>query len=165
VYRPLPQPEITATDMRGAAISRRPSLSKAQLAFVLKRDGWRCQYCGRLLVAGGVLELIGLLCPEQFPFPPGHHMPANRTQPAANRVYPNVDHIHAGSRGGSWTDRSNLITACTPCNERKGNNAGLPRAAQESDNWCGLVDCYRGLALRFEPIRRYHLEWFKALGI
>jgi len=163
---PVPQPMVMASPKNeGSSISRRPSVSKVQLAVVLKRDGWRCHYCGRMMVAGGVLELVSVLCPEQFPFPSGHHMPLDRTHPAANRVYPNVDHVHAGSQGGSWTDLDNLIAACTPCNERKGDKAGWSRMAQQPSGWCGLIDCYRTLAERGGPIRRYHLDWFKALGI
>jgi hypothetical protein len=143
----------------------RPSVSPAQLATVLKRDTWRCHYCGRLLIAGGVIELIGALCPDEFPFPAGHHMPLDRTHPAAIRVYPNVDHVHAGSRGGDWTDLDNLVAACTPCNERKSNRPGWTRIEVDASDWCGLIDCYRALAERIPPVRAYHKTWFKALGI
>ena len=50
---------------------------------VLRRDGMRCQYCGR-------------------------------------RDALTVDHVYPKSRGGrdTW---ENLVAACTPCNNRKGN--------------------------------------------
>ncbi|MEZ4700874.1 MAG: HNH endonuclease [Rhodothermales bacterium] len=50
---------------------------------VLRRDGYRCQYCG-------------------------------------NRESLTVDHVLPKSRGGKDT-WENLVAACTPCNNRKGN--------------------------------------------
>jgi hypothetical protein len=144
----------------------RPSMRTTDLAAVLQRDGWRCHYCGRRLLVPGVIELIGVLCAEQFPFPPGHNMPVARTHPAAIRVYPNVDHVHAGSLGGDWHDHANLIAACTPCNERKSNRLGWTTAPPTLDEWDGLVSRYRALAeLAGTPVRRYHIDWLRALRV
>ena len=143
----------------------RPNVSPPGLARVLTRDGWRCHYCGRKLVVAGVLELVGELCPGEFPFPPGHHMPVARTHPAAIRVYPNVDHIHAGSLGGHWTDETNLVAACTPCNELKSDRLGWSGLQRERDAWNGLSDCYRGLVERAGATRSYHVTWMRALGV
>ncbi len=84
---------------------------------------------------------------------------------AAIRVYPNVDHIHAGSLGGDWLDPANLVSACTPCNERKSNRLGWKATTYKPDGWHGLTECYRSLAQRTGTIRRCHLDWVKALGI
>lgn len=73
-------------------------------------------------------------------------MPAATTHPAANRVYPNVDHVQAWSLGGAWDDLGNLLTACTPCNERKSNNLGWLKRTNEltaGAAWCSSIDRLR----------------------
>jgi len=164
---PVPPPvihSVTATDRPSHA--PRPPTSPSILAPVLKRDKWRCRYCQRKLVAAGVIELIGSLCPEQFPFPPGHHMPVDRTHPAALRVYPSVDHVHAGSLGGDWHDQNNLVAACTPCNELKSDTLGWGATPiSEGDEWKGLTEYYRSLTERASSVRPYHVRWMEALGV
>jgi len=145
--------------------TKRPSVSKSHLAAILRRDGWRCHYCGRKLVFQGVLEILGQLCPAEFPFLPGHHMPRERTHPAAPRVYPEVDHIHAGSIGGHWTDQENLVAACLPCNTRKSNRLGWTRGTFEAIAWQGLTELYRPLVERLENARPYHAAWLRVLGL
>jgi hypothetical protein len=162
VKRPIVK--ATAADAP-AERTARPPTSPALLAPILRRDGWRCRYCGRRLVLSGVIALIARLCPSDFPFPPGHHMPADRTHPAAIRVYPNVDHVHAGSVGGDWRATENLVTACTPCNEAKSNRLGWEPEAFGSDNWDGLVQFYRALVERTGDRSSYHRQWMKALGV
>ena len=88
----------------------------------------------------GVIEAIGTLCPKEFYFPPGHHMPPG-THLAAIRVYPNTDHINAGA----GNDLSNLTAACTPCNETKNNYAGWMPTERTDYDWDGLVSAYRPL--------------------
>jgi 5-methylcytosine-specific restriction endonuclease McrA len=63
-----------------------PSVPAALRERILRRDGYRCVYCG-----------------ERFP-------PEQLT----------IDHVEPRMRGG---DRSqgNLVTACRPCNARKGS--------------------------------------------
>jgi hypothetical protein len=162
---PVPKVDDRVANERPPRLEGRPSVRPPQLAAILRRDGWRCHYCGRRLVVAGVIELIGVLCPDEFPFPPGHHMPVARTHPAAIRVYPNVDHVHAGSLGGDWHDPANLIAACTPCNERKSDRLGWISAPPELDDWDGLAGRYQALAeLTGEPMRRYHVDWLRALN-
>ena len=144
---------------------KRPAVKPAELAAVLMRDGWRCRYCGRRLVVPGVIELVGALCPEQFPFPAGHHMPAGRTHPAAIRMYPNVDHVEAGSVGGRWADDTNLVAACTPCNELKSDKGGWKVETPVIDEWDGLVGCYRALVSKAGTMRPYHQNWMRALCV
>jgi 5-methylcytosine-specific restriction endonuclease McrA len=144
----------------------RPRVKPQQLADVLRRDAWRCHYCARRLVASPVIEIIGTLCPDEFPFPPGHHMPVARTHPAAIRVYPNVDHVHAGSLGGNWHAEDNLIAACTPCNEAKSDRLGWTTLEHERDeDWHGLTELYRRLTQRLPEVRTYHRDWLRALGV
>ncbi|MBV8081940.1 MAG: HNH endonuclease [Candidatus Eremiobacteraeota bacterium] len=91
-------------------------------------------------------------------------MPVGRTHPAAIRVYPAVDHVHPVSLGGAWADPQNLVSACVPCNELKSDKLGWARGTFSNDGWNGLVEYYRALAERRAPIRRYHLDWLRALG-
>ena len=161
---PIPKPIVTARSIGHPRAESRPPVQRQTQAMVFKRDRWRCSYCGRKLVVAGVIELIGSYCPEQFPFPPGHHMPAKLTHPAANRIYPNVDHLQPWSHRGSWSDLSNLVTACTPCNESKSDRLGWETQSYEADDWNGLVECYRALAERNGVLRRYHVDWLRALG-
>jgi 5-methylcytosine-specific restriction endonuclease McrA len=173
VLRGLPtvDPLVRPSPDARAAMDRPPRAPRITVppklkADVFTRDGWRCHYCGRLLVVAGVIELIGLLCPDEFPFPPGHHMPKGRTHPAAERVYPNVDHVHATSIGGQALDISNLITACTPCNETKGDRLGWKRVELLRDDWDGAVGLYRGLfTLAAAPLTSTHRNWMKALDV
>lgn len=146
------------------AISRtaRPSSSRRLLARVYQRDGWRCRYCGRRVVVPGILEIMGTLFPSDFPFPPGHNMPTNGTHPAAIRMYPNVDHVLPGSQGGSWTADDNLVTACTICNQKKGDRLGWTCGALSVDHWDGLAHYYRALIERI-AMRRYHADWLSAI--
>lgn len=167
VEDPMPHPVVDAKTAAARPIARipRPSVNRSLLATVLQRDGWTCRYCGRKLVVAGVIELIGTLCPIEFPFPPGHHMPVGRTQPAANRVYPNADHVHAGSLGGDWHDPANLVAACTPCNERKSDMLGWTAGANADGQWKGLTEYYRVLAESTGTVRSYHAAWLRTLGL
>ena len=135
---PIEPPTVYSTVVTTRKVhSSRPSTNPSLLAPILRRDGWRCQYCGRKLVVSGVIVLVATLCPEQFLFPPGHHMPVIGTHPAAVRVYPNVDHLLAGSSGGDWRDQANLVAACTPCNERKSDKLGWVTLSHKDDRWKG----------------------------
>lgn len=162
---PLPAPGVasaTATSRpeRRKRIAVPPSVSVP----VYRRDGWRCRYCGRRLVIAGVIEIIGNRCPSEFPFPARHHMPVASTHPAAIRVYPNVDHVEAGSLGGPWLDQDNLVASCTPCNERKSDRIGWTPQPTLSD-WDGLTGLYRALLDPAEQRRDFHRRWLDALAV
>lgn len=162
---PVLPPQFVSTAGISVLDVKRPNVTPAVLAPILKRDHWCCRYCGRRLVIAGVLEVLGILAPIEFPFPRGHHLPAARTHPAARRVYPEVDHIHAGSTGGHWTDTTNLVAACVPCNERKGDRGGWILQPSTHEGWTGLIECYRPLVLRAGVERAYHQQWFRALNL
>jgi|GEM_PF-5200754 len=138
-------------------------LDNALRVRIYKRDGWRCRYCGRKLIVPGVLELLTTLCPGFRGLAPGHHMPVARTEPAVERVYPNVDHVHAVSLGGAWRDESNHVMACTPCNTRKSDLLGWTPGSIVSDEWDGLTSDYRPLAERTGEISPYHVRWLRLL--
>jgi len=89
-------------------------------------------------------------------------MPKHDTEPAVNRVYPNVDHVHPDSLGGGHDD-DNLVAACTTHNESKGNRSGWILLPPVRDDWRGLVESCRALA---ERAGNYDDKgWFKVLGI
>jgi hypothetical protein len=93
-------------------------------------------------------------------------MPRGRTHPAAERVYPNVDHVQAFSVGGTALELANLITACTPCNERKGDRLGWAHVELERDDWNGLIAAYgRLLEIAGGSITPTHRDWMRALSI
>jgi 5-methylcytosine-specific restriction endonuclease McrA len=139
------------------------SVSNAIRAKVYARDGWRCRYCERELVIPGVMLLLTTLCQEFLGLLPGHHMPYHKTERAVERVYPNVDHVHAVAAGGAWLDEDNLVTACTPCNTAKNDFAGWTPGPVVRDEWDGLTSRYRPLAELDGPASSYHLAWFKIL--
>jgi hypothetical protein len=76
-------------------------LSESVKARVYDRDGWRCRYCTRKLVVPGILSLLTSVSPGFKGLLRGHHMPYDRTEPAVERVYPNVDHITCRFEWGS----------------------------------------------------------------
>lgn len=61
-----------------------------------------------------------------------------------------VDHVDPGAWGGEWLSETNLVTACWPCNARKGDltlgqlgwstNPPVPPG-----EWDGLVGMYPAL--------------------
>jgi len=161
---PIIRPKFPS--LPGVAIpgAKRPNVSPAILAPILQRDCWCCRYCGRRLVVAGVLELLGIIAPNEFPFPRGHNMPAARTHVAACRTYPAVDHVRAGSSSNLWRDQNNLVAACMPCNESKGDRSGWIVQPVSQPNWTGLVQLYRPLMERATVRRQYHVSWLNALG-
>jgi hypothetical protein len=121
-------------------------------------------------VVPGVLELPTTLCPGFFGLLPGHHMPFKRTEPAVERVYPNVDHVLAIAAGGACLDESNHVTACTPCNGKKSNRSGWKPGPIVLDKWDGLTSSYQApaehaLQVLRRRIRIYHDPWMRELGI
>ncbi|MCS7081735.1 MAG: HNH endonuclease [Bacteroidetes bacterium] len=101
----LPLPSIIRLRYYVAIPHKRVMLSRRN---VLRRDGFRCQYCG-------------------------------------SRERLTVDHVVPKSKGGtdSW---ENLVTACTACNNRKGN-----RTPEEA-----------GMRLLRRPFRPSHILFLRA---
>jgi 5-methylcytosine-specific restriction endonuclease McrA len=155
---------VNATVTTERFVGRRRPIPPALRAQIYQRDYWICRYCGRRVVVPGVIELVGALCPAEFPFP-SHNMPGGLTHPAAVRLYPNVDHIRAGSVGGWEIDAENLVTACTRCNELKSDKPGWLPSVELAGEWDGLANSYKALAERIGVVRQYHLRWFAMLGI
>lgn len=161
---PVPPPPVDMTAANERIGGKRVAIPPALRAQTYQRDRWQCRYCGRRVVVPGVLQVVGAICPLEFPFP-SHNMPGGRTHPAAVRLYPNVDHVHAGSVGGWALAEENLITACTRCNELKSDRLGWSALAQLGEGWDGLTGSYKALVQRADDTGRYHRDWFKRLGI
>ena len=92
-------------------------------------------------------------------------MPNKSTEPGVARVYPNVDHIQAVSRGGARLESHNHVTACTKRKEHKDNRSGWTPGPNEKDEWNGLVSLYHPLANRLEKVLAYNNDWFRDLKI
>lgn len=156
---------VSAKEVTFERVETKGALTNAVRVAVYDRDGWRCRYCGRKVVVAGVLEILTALSPGFKGLLPEHRMKSERTEPGVRRVYPNVDHIQAISHGGARLETHNHVTACTNCNERKGDRSGWTPGPIRKDEWDGLVSLYRPLADRLKEVRTYHNGWFRDLKI
>jgi HNH endonuclease len=114
------------------------------------------------------MELLGGIYPEQFPF--HRNWKGGETHPAIISRSAVIDHRDPGSAGGDWVARANLVTACWPCNARKGDLSlrllGWELLAVSETEWDGLTRFYRPLwNLAGQPNPRLHSGWMRALGI
>jgi 5-methylcytosine-specific restriction endonuclease McrA len=100
-------------------VPRRSGTPRRQALEIFRRDGWLCRYCGGRTIFEPMMALIGDVFPDDFPYHP--NWKSGRTHPAVAARSAVIDHVDPGSRGGSWTDPENLVTACWPCNARKGD--------------------------------------------
>lgn len=149
------------------AVPKRPGLTRQVQGRVYRRDRFSCRYCGAELIPASIMELLGGLYPDLFPFHP--NWKGGQTHPAFLSRSPVVDHIEPGASGGDWHALENLVTACWPCNARKGDFT-LERLRWSvlpiGDGWDGLTRYYHPLWLRAgEPKAAYHRAWMKALGV
>ena len=146
-------------------IPRRPSLSRSVAARVYVRDGFHCRYCGRRVIPTVIMELLGGLYPESFPFHPAWK--GGMTHPAILSRSPVVDHVVPGSSGGDWGEEGNLVTACWPCNAAKADlsleQLGWRLRPIPVTEWDGLTSTYQALwRAAGEPKPRLHAAWLKA---
>jgi len=149
-------------------LRRRPSVSKAVAAHVFKRDHFLCRYCGGKTILTAVMELLGGIYPEIFPF--HRNWKGGSTHPSVISRSAVVDHIEPGARGGDWLAEPNLVTACWPCNARKADltlaELGWTVRLVEDGSWDGLTGFYPAVwQLAGRPNERSHLEWMRCLGL
>lgn len=165
-------PEAGATALAPIAYPRREVVKKRAVgipvaARVMKRDGFHCRYCGGKTVLGPIMELLGSLYPDVFPFHP--NWKGGQTHPAVISRSPEIDHVEPVSLGG-LNSEDNLVTACAPCNTIKSDFTlevlGWEVKPIEPSGWDGLTRFYADLwRLTGEPKPAYHLTWMKALGL
>jgi HNH endonuclease len=149
------------------AIARRPGLGRDMQGLIYRRDRFTCRYCGGRLIPTPIMELIGGLYPDLFPYHP--NWKGGETHPAILSRSPVIDHVTPGSTGGDWFDRENLVTACWPCNGRKADftldQLGwrlLP--IDKESTWDGLTMRYPDLwQIAGEPKPSYHRGWIAVL--
>lgn len=148
-------------------ISRRPAIPRPLMVSVFRRDCWTCRYCGRRTVFYPVMSLLGKIFPEQFPY--HSNWKAGQTHPAVTACTAVVDHVVPGAVGGAWLDEGNLVTACWPCNARKGDltleQLGWQLRAVDESLWDGLSNVYRALwEIAGKPTDEAHPGWLQAVN-
>lgn len=148
--------------LKKRAVTRRTSVR------IFNRDRFVCRYCNGKTVLTPVMELLGVLYPDSFPFQSAGWR-AGVTHPAVIARSPAVDHVEPVAWGGSNEDH-NLVTACTPCNSIKADMTievvGWEVQPISQTEWDGLGRYYRAvweLAGRPKPV--YHGDWMSLLGI
>jgi len=88
---------------------------KVQFA-IFHKDGYIDRYSGERLVFPGVLRLLSLLMPEEFPFHPNWKV--DRCHAAYWHMSPTIDHVVPIARGGA-DDPSNMVTTSMLRNSAK----------------------------------------------
>ena len=89
------------------------------------------------------------LAPQPILHPP--NWKAGRIHPAYLLLSTSLDHVHPRARGGSWNERSNLVTACWPCTSGKADFTleelgwSLLDEADVRSDWDGLTGLYQTL--------------------
>jgi hypothetical protein len=126
----------------GARQNAARTVSERTRAHVLRRDGFRCTYCGGSTVPRCVLVALSDVFPR---FSYDLHYRRGRIHPAFWSLAPEVDHILPHSRGGHG-GTANLTTLHTLCNARKSDSFAdeIPsaQAIAATAAWDGLVPAY-----------------------
>lgn len=150
------------------SIIRPRGLRRRDHGRVFRRDRFCCRYCGARVIPVPIMELLGTVFDERFPY--HSNWKGGETHPAVLSRTAVVDHVDPASRGGS-ADDENLVTACWPCNARKADLSlavlGWERLpVPGDDSWDGLTRFYRDLWQHAgRPKPNLHLDWARALGI
>jgi 5-methylcytosine-specific restriction endonuclease McrA len=147
----------------------RPSLPLDLRAKVFVNDRFHCRYCGGKVILTAIMELLGVVYPDAFPFHP--NWKAGKTHPAIIARSAVVDHVvpGGGPEGGDWLAPENLVTACWPCNAAKADltldQLGWQLRRAPKTSWDGLTGFYRPLwELAGRPKPSLHESWMKALA-
>ncbi len=160
---------LSVVEHRIMDIEPRRALPLLETVAVFQRDCWTCRYCGGQTIAPPVLRVLSRMYPDRFPYHP--NWKAGQVHPAYLLVSTSLDHVRPGGRGGSWSERDNLVAACWPCNSGKADFAleeigwELLNEADVQSEWDGLTGSYPALwRAAGEPDARYHRRWLRALG-
>lgn len=150
------------------ASEKRPPLNEHARAVVFQRDKFQCRYCGTKTVLRSFAALMAELYPEAIPY---HvHYKQGSTHSLFWTRCAEADHLHAGGRGGSWNDPSNLVTACALCNTRKAahdiDDLDWSLRPAPASTWDGLTGLYRDVWEKAgQPSPSRHRPWLRALRI
>ncbi|HLZ20703.1 MAG TPA: HNH endonuclease [Ktedonobacterales bacterium] len=145
-----------------------PGLTRALAGRIFQRDRFICRYCAKRTILTSVMELVATIYPDIFPFNP--NWKGGLTHPAIINNSAVVHHVFPSALGGPSAE-SNLVTACWPCNAKKGDLTldqlgWSPRAIAEQEAWAGLTGQYSALWERAgKPKPVLHLSWMKCVGV
>jgi len=145
----LPSVSFEKRRWRGPSWERRegPAAPAPIREQVLRRDQYACRYCTRRILHHRVVAYLTAHFPRELPYSfnmPEADAPSRlHTHFGFVRTIPEVDHVVPN--GGN--DLNNLVTACTPCNNYKGNRLPeeIPDMALrviEPPGWDGLYRLY-----------------------
>ncbi|MEI7990548.1 MAG: HNH endonuclease [Chloroflexota bacterium] len=130
------------------------------------RDGFIDRYSGEKLVFPGLLRLLSVLLPNEFPFHPNWKM--SETHRMYWELFPTVDHIVPMARGG-LDEEANWVTTSMLLNSAKSNwtLAELNWSLFPVGNlqtWDGLINLFIQLVDKFPQYKnhKYISTWFNA---
>jgi 5-methylcytosine-specific restriction endonuclease McrA len=151
-------------------VAPRPPVDAKRQGAIFLRDRFYCRYCNGKTILTSVMELVGTLYPEIFPY--HGHWKGGLTHPAFLTRSAIVDHVEPGAWGGGWDDPDNLVTACWPCNSVKSDftlsqlRGWHRQPIREDDGWRGLTQYYPQLwKLANFPKPSLHRKWMRAVGV
>ena len=123
---------------------------------VLKRDGYRCRYCGLSLIAKSVLKAFSKVVDPRLFCAAGTNLERHGI---ALVFRANVDHVLPWNHGGR-TEIDNLVSACQGCNYGKASytldEIGIVdprnRSASKRNSWVGLTSYLQRLQGKIAPL-------------
>jgi 5-methylcytosine-specific restriction endonuclease McrA len=160
---------LAAIEHRVTDLESRRDPPFGDIVAVFVRDCWTCRYCGSHTIALPVLRVLSLLYPNRFPHHPSWK--AGRIHPAYLLLSTSLDHVRPGARGGSRNERTNLVTACWPCNSGKADFTleelgwSLLDETDVRSDWDGLTGLYPALLESAAQLggTSYHRQWLRSL--
>lgn len=163
----MEQLRVPYPDRKRKSSSTSPNLAAA----LFHRDRYRCRYCGNRVIPPIVLRAFALAWPDII----GYHTNwrTDLTHPLFNIRSATIDHVKARAHNGG-DGVENLVTACWPCNVRKGDLdpelLGMNVREVGPPDWDGLTTLYPVLWNRVEgraPLKeqKSHQKWLKAFEV
>lgn len=108
---------------------------------VFHRDHYTCRYCGKPTIFIGILRLMSLEFPDDFPY--HKNWKWKNTHPAYWELTTSCDHKIPVARGGD-NNIENLVTACYKCNSMKTiwtlDELGWELKEIDNSEWDGLIN-------------------------
>ena len=120
------------------------------------KDGFIDRYTGEKLLNPGILKVLSVYFPDEFPFHP--HWKMTETHIAYWELVPTIDHIYPIAKGGR-DDKSNWVTTSMKNNSIKSNYT------IDEIHWslypCGKVSDWDGLTQSFIKLVENNKELLK----